>query len=282
MEIGATTRLIALLGDPVDHSFSPTFQNAAIRGAGLDAVYLALRCDADRFPDLLRALVAAGGAGNVTVPHKRRAAELVEDATGAVRRTGACNTFWPEGGRVLGHNTDVAGFSAAARVLIGSPAGARVLVLGAGGAARAAVAALLDDRADAIHLLNRTVASAESLRKDLDPRGRRVAVVPDASGIRREGYDLVVNATPLGLQRDDAAPLAFNAVSRIGAVLDLVYRPGGTAWVREARQRGIDASDGSEMLLRQGAESFRCWFGREPPLETMRHALDSAAVHRSG
>lgn len=282
MRIGAATRVIALLGDPVLHSLSPAFQNAAIRAAGLDAVYLALRCDAARVGELLTTLVEAGGAGNVTVPHKRRAAAVVEDATGAVGRTGACNTFWGEGGRVLGHNTDIEGFSAAARDLIGSPAGARVLVVGAGGAARAAVAALLDERADAIHLLNRSAATAEELCRMLDPRGRRAVVVEDRVALRREGYDLVVNATPLGLRADDPAPLGFDDVGRIGAVLDLVYRPDGTAWVHDARRRGIHAADGAEMLLHQGAASFRCWFDREPSMATMRASLEAATAKASG
>ena len=273
MQIGPRTRLIALLGEPVEHSLSPRFQNAAFRAEGLDAVYVALECNASSFAGLLTGIVGAGGAGNVTVPHKRRAAELVEDPTGIVGRTGACNTFWGEGGRVMGDNTDVEGFSAAARQLIGAPAGARALVLGAGGAARAVVVALLDDRADAIHVFNRSAAPAESLRQGLDPRGRRVAVIGVAEALRREGYDLVINATPLGLRPDDPLPLRFDAVGRIGAALDLAYRPGATAWIAEARRRGIPAGDGTEMLLQQGAASFRCWFGREPPLEAMRSAL---------
>lgn len=276
MQIGAATRLIVLLGDPVAHSLSPAFQNAAIDAAGLDAVYLALRCDAGRMPGLLEGIAGGGGAGNITVPHKQRAAELVEDATGAVTRTGACNTFWAEGGRTLGHNTDVEGFAGAARGLIGSPAGARVLVLGAGGAARAAVAALLDDRADAVHVLNRSKPTAEALRDALDPRGRRVTVVQPTADLRREGFDLVVNATPLGLHPDDPAPLRFDAVGRVGAALDLVYRSGGTRWVAAAQRRDIPATDGTEMLIQQGAASFRRWFGREPPLKIMRQALEDA------
>ncbi len=273
MEIGAATRLIALLGDPVDHSLSPAFQNAAIRAAGLDAVYLALRCGADSVAALMPAIARAGGAGNVTVPHKQRAAALLDAPTPAVEKTGACNTFWLEAGRLHGDNTDIEGFAAAARSLIGSPAGARTLMLGAGGAARAAVLALVRDRADAVDVLNRTPGRAHSLRDALDPGGRRVTVLTDPAAPGREGYDLVVNATSVGLRSDD--PPAFDPTLpvRVGAVLDMVYRAEPTPLVAAAREAGIPAADGREMLLHQGAASFRRWFGREPDLAAMRAAL---------
>jgi shikimate dehydrogenase len=274
MEPGPAPRLLALLGDPVAHSLSPRFQNAAIRAAGVDAVYLPLRCDADHFEGLFRGIAAAGGAGNVTLPHKTRAAALLDAPTKAVQRTGACNTFWPVDGRIHGDNTDVEGFARAARRLIGSPAGARVLVLGAGGAARAVVLALMDERADAIHLLNRTPGRARAVAETLDPRGRKVLVVEGgARGVEREGYDLVVNATSLGLAGDDPLPLALDLPARVGAVLDLVYREDGTPWVAAARDRDIPAADGLEMLVEQGAASFRRWFDREPDVGVMREAV---------
>jgi shikimate dehydrogenase len=267
-------RLIALLGDPVEHSLSPRFQNAAMRAAGLDAVYVPLRVDAAAFEGLLAGLAGAGAGGNVTLPHKARAAARVEVRTPAVDRTGACNTFWVEGGRLHGDNTDIEGFSGAARSLIGAPAGARALVLGAGGAARAAVWALLESRADSIHVLNRTPGRARSLRDALDPRGRRVTVPESRDDLRREGYDLVVNATSLGLHESDPPPLDLELPARVGAVLDLTYRPGTTAWVQAARAAGVPAADGREMLIRQGAASFRRWFGVEPDLAAMRAALE--------
>jgi shikimate dehydrogenase len=273
MTPSADTRLVALLGDPVAHSLSPRFQNAAFQSARVDAVYLPLRCDANRFDGLFRGIAGAGGAGNVTLPHKTRAAALVDQATPAVERTGACNTFWVKDGRVHGDNTDVDGFVGAARRLIGAPAGARVLVLGAGGAARAVLLALMQERADAVHLLNRTSGRARAVAEALDPRGRRVTVLDGPDGVEREGYDLVVNATSLGLDPADPQPLSLDRPVRVGAVLDLVYREGGTAWVEEARRRGIPAADGHEMLLHQGAASFRRWFDREPDLAVMRAAL---------
>lgn len=273
MHLDADTRLVALLGDPVEHSLSPVFQNAAIRAASLPAVYLALRCSG-AFDGLLLGIARAGGAGNITIPHKTRAATLVDVATHAVETTGACNTFWLENGSIHGDNTDVDGFAAAARTLVGAPAGARVLVLGAGGAARAAVLALMQGRADAIHVLNRSPDRGRALREVLDPAGRRVSVVEQPEAVRREGYDLVVNTTPLGLKPDDPAPLDVHAPVRVGAVLDMTYGSRPSALVTAARATGIPAADGREMLLQQGAASFRRWFGRDPDLDVMRDALE--------
>lgn len=272
MDVDAHTRLIALLGDPVEHSLSPAFQNAAIRAAGIPAVYLALRCSGT-FDGLMLGIARAGGAGNVTIPHKTRATALLDVPTPAVEKTGACNTFWFEDGGIHGDNTDVAGFTAAARTLVGAPAGARALVLGAGGAARAAVLALLQGRADAVHVLNRSTDRAQELQAALDPAGRRVGVIERPGAIRREGYDLIVNATSLGLQPDDPAPLDLDAPVRVGAVLDMTYGRAPSALVAAARAAGIPAADGREMLLQQGAASFRRWFGRDPDLEVMRDAL---------
>jgi shikimate dehydrogenase len=269
----ATTRLIALLGDPVGHSASPALQNAAFRAAGVDGVYLALRCAAADFPHLLAGIARAGGGGNVTLPHKERAATLLDLPTAAVRRTGACNTFWEERGSICGDNTDVTGTLAAIRTLIGAPAGARVLLLGAGGAARAVLCALLDGRADAIVLANRTLDHATTLREIFDPSGRRVRVAKDLAELRREGFDLLVNATSLGLRPDDPLPLDLSGVRRAGAVLDLVYGPRPTPWVAAARARAIPAADGREMLLHQGAAAFERWWSMPAPLDAMRAAL---------
>lgn len=272
-EIGPTTRVVALLGDPVAHSLSPRFQNAAFRAAGVDGVYVALQCGAAHLPGLLLGLAAAGGAGNVTIPHKEAAARLVQEPTDVVLRTGACNTFWLENGRVRGDNTDVAGFAAAARALVGGLDGARVLLIGAGGAARAALDALLSAPAESVVLLNRSPERAEALRGHFEPAGQRVRVADGPASIREDRFDLVVNATALGLHGGDPSPLDLRVARGVGAVLDLVCAAGGTAWVREARSLGIPAADGTEMLLQQGAAAFERWWGRPAPVEAMRAAL---------
>ncbi|MDX1567506.1 MAG: shikimate dehydrogenase [Longimicrobiales bacterium] len=270
--VTAHTRVLCLLGDPVEHSLSPVMQNAAILETGVDGVYVALRCDDEQVPSLMTALARAGGAGNVTLPHKERAATVVDVPSDAVRRTGACNTFWGVDGKIHGDNTDVEGFQRALQAFLQEePAGSRVLVLGAGGAARAILVGLLDDGVDEVLLLNRTVERARAVARRIG--GERVRVAPGPSAVEGESFDLVVNATRLGLSPDDPLPLDLDGVGDLGAVMDLVYGEGGTPLVRIARERGIPATDGAEMLVRQGAVSFERWWERHAPVDVMRRAL---------
>jgi shikimate dehydrogenase len=274
----ARTRVFGLLGDPVSHSLSPRFQNAALRALGLDGVYVAMRCAAPEMPGLLLGLAGAGGGGNVTVPHKELAARTVERRTETVEATGACNTFWLEDGRVCGDNTDVEGACSAVRAVLGrSAAGASVLLLGAGGSARAVLHALAMDGAERIVILNRTPSRAEGLMAR-GGRGRTsVSVAASADELSGERFDLAINTTSLGLEEGDDLPLAIDGPIAFDAALDLVYAPGGTRWVREIGGDGRPAMDGTEMLLMQGAASFRRWWGMEPPVDAMRAALAEGA-----
>jgi shikimate dehydrogenase len=276
--IDAGTRLVALLGDPVRHSLSPLMQNAAFAEAGVPGVYLALRIGAVALPEVLRAIALADGAGNVTVPHKQAAAAAVDRATDAVRRTGACNTFWSESGQVWGDNTDVAGFRAAARSLLNGSrlGGARVLLLGAGGAARAVLAALEDDGATEVAIVNRTPARAEALAAAFSSGPLAIRTVADPSRLRGERFDLAVNSTSLGLRPGDPLPLPVDLLE-IGAGLDLVYSADGTPWSRALADAGIPGADGLEMLIGQGAAAFQRWWDRPAPVQAMRQALAGSA-----
>lgn len=280
--VTARTRLFVLLGDPVAHSYSPEIQNAAFRAMGLDGRYLALRCTEEDLPGLLRGVARAGGGGNVTLPHKGAALRAVDGATEAAVRSGAVNTFWLEGSRVSGDNTDVAGFRDALEALLEGPvAGCRALLLGAGGAARAAVVALLDAGGDRIEILNRTPERAEALRDAMGDD--RVRVLEGGSAELAEGrWDVLVNATSLGLREGDPLPVDPEALTKVPAVLDMVYRPRGTALVRRATELGLAAEDGGEMLVRQGGASFLRWWGREAPLAVMRDALARAREGATG
>lgn len=271
----AATRLFALLGDPVSHSLSPRFQNAALQALGLDGVFVALRCSADDLPGLLRSIARAGGGGNVTVPHKALAAATVDRPSEAVLRTGACNTYWLEDGAIHGDNTDVAGVLQAVTALLGRPsAGTRVLLLGAGGAASAAVCALADAGAERIVIANRTVERAHALAERFRAPGVRIDVAGSVDALANERFDLAINSTSLGLKPADPLPLDPDAPGpQVGAALDLVYSPNETRWVHAMRARGLPAADGKEMLIGQGAAAFRRWWGVEPPLDVMRAAL---------
>jgi shikimate dehydrogenase len=269
--LGAGTRVFAVLGNPVAHTLSPDIQNAAIRAAKLDAAYVALRVASDDVAGVMRTLAG----GNVTIPHKGTAAEALDRATARVKHTRACNTFWTDGKRLLGDNTDVIGFAVALRLLLDDVSGARVLIAGAGGAARAALYALLEEGADDITVIARSRARRKELGQVAGRRKRRVQVVASAKKVRGEGFDLVVNATPLGLKDRDAAPIHLEQLGGVRAVFDMVYRPSGTRWSRHAAAAGIPAIDGKEMLIQQAAAAFEIWWGMDAPIKQMRAAMDS-------
>jgi shikimate dehydrogenase len=269
------TRVLALLGDPVEHSLSPVIQNAAFREAGVDGVYVSLRCEAPDLVGFMHGLGRAGAGGNITLPHKEKAASFLDERSEAVRRTGACNTFWGIDGRVFGDNTDVEGFRRALRHFLGRPPeGFRVLLLGAGGAARATLVALLDDGVEDVLLLNRSTERARAVARRIG--GKRVRVAEAVQAIDDGIFDLVVNATRLGLEAEDRLPVDLSRVARAGGVLDLVYRPAKTAFVQSAEDLGIRAVDGGEMLVQQGAVAFERWWDVPGPVDAMRRALATA------
>jgi shikimate dehydrogenase len=272
--VTSRTRVFALLGDPVQHSLSPVVQNAAFQEAGVDGVYVSLLCRGEDLQGFIRGIGGAGGGGNLTLPHKERAATVVDHPSDAVRRIGACNTFWEEDGKIHGDNTDVEGFRRALREFLGrSPEGYRVLMIGAGGAARASLLALLEDDVKEVLISNRTTERARAVARRIG--GERTRVADTINEVRGESFDLVVNTTRLGLAQDDPLPFDLTLLDRAGAVMDLVYGPNGTPFVHAARDLGIKATDGGEMLVQQGAVAFECWWGTEAPLPAMKEALDA-------
>ena len=269
MMITGRTRTFAILGDPVTHSLSPVMQNAAFRALGLDAVYIPLRCEPSEVPGLMMALARNGGGGNVTIPHKGVAAATVERPSSWVRAIAACNTFWCDDGDpgVHGDNTDIEGILAAVDRL-DAPDGPW-LVAGTGGSARA-VAAAACERGVALAAISRDTTRQAGFQS-WATHSLGVRIVEPAE------CRVVVNATPVGLAREEADPVALETLPRVEAVLDLVYASGRTGFVRRARARGLSAEDGREVLVRQGAAAFTRWFPElQPPVEVMRSAVNGA------
>ncbi|MFQ5746865.1 MAG: shikimate dehydrogenase family protein [Gemmatimonadota bacterium] len=266
------SRRFVLLGDPVAHSLSPVLHEAAFGALGEDAEYAAVRVGAAELAEAMR--IGVDG-GNVTVPHKRRAADLLDVRTEAVRITGACNCFRLEAsGQLWGDNTDVEGFRQALHRLPEARLGGRaVLVLGAGGGAAAVVAACIAVGARRVAIVNRSPDRARALARRFAGSGSEVDLVSRGDA-RREAWDLVVNATSLGLRAADPLPMRLDA-SRVRAAFDLVYGRDGTAWTRHARESGIPVSDGLEMLIQQAGLSVQRWLDRTPPLEPMRRAVET-------
>ncbi len=270
------TGLVALLGDPVSHSLSPRMHHAAFEALGLDLRYMPFRVEAAQFPEALRGLRALGAVGaNVTVPHKERAFALADEVSPESVRCGAVNAVVFDRGRAVGHNTDG---RAIREVLegLGAPEGP-ALLLGTGGVARAAAGALADRGADPVFIAGRDLEKGKNLVRELVSRGVRAnfEVVPlDALP---GNCSLGVHATSLGLPENPLPPPLLEAMLRAlregGTLLDLVYAPGGTPLVAAARRRGLNAQDGTEVLLRQGAASFTLFTGKAAPLGAMARAL---------
>jgi shikimate dehydrogenase len=260
---------LVLLGHPVAHSASPRFQNAALRSAGIPLTYEALDVAPEQLDETLRALAAERAAGNVTIPHKEAIYARCAVRTAVAERAAAVNVFWHENGRLHGDNTDVAGVEVMAKALLqGNCDGARVALVGAGGAAAAVLCAVEGWHGASVKLYNRHMPRAHQLA------ARFAAFTTPASSLSDalDGATLVVNATPVGMS-GSAFPVAIDELPGGAAVFDLVYKPEETAWVRAAREAGHRAADGEGMLLEQGARAFERWFGREPDRGAMWRAM---------
>ena len=260
---------LVLLGHPVAHSASPRFQNAALRAARIPLQYEALDVSVEQLDAALQALALVNGAGNVTIPHKETVAARCVRLTPLAERCGAVNVFWHEDHALCGDNTDVAGVDVVATALLQKrTAGARVALIGAGGAAAAVLCAVERWEGAQVRLYNRHMPRAESLARRFSGFTQ---VVPHIEDAVRDAA-LVVNATPIGMH-DDVLPVPVELLPEAASVFDLVYRPTETAWVRLAREAGHRAADGEGMLLEQGALAFRRWFGREPDRGAMWRAM---------
>ena len=236
--------------------------NAAFRALGLDWTYELLDVELAELPKAIAQLRAPDvGGANVTIPYKQAVMEQLDGIDPEALRARAVNTIVNDRGRLVGSNTDVAAIRAAVDEVGVEPRGANVVILGAGGSARAAAVAL-----EGAHL---TFASRHP--DDVDVPGHLVAWDDPALHTLTHNAHLLINATPLG--RRDEMPLRPAALPSAGAVVDLVYVTGGTPLVRKSRSLGLRTVDGWGILLAQGARSFEMWTGRQPPLDVMRETL---------
>jgi shikimate dehydrogenase len=244
-----------------------------MRELDLDAVYVGLLAWEELVESLMRSVSRLGGGGNVTVPYKTLAADSLDHPSETVTSTGACNVFWWEEDRGLcGDNTDVEAFQGAAEALLGSGlVDKRVLLLGAGGAARAVAYACGRAKVEGLDIANRTLSSAVSLADELGGAVPIQAV--DLNELESGCYDLVVNATSLGLAPSDPLPVIPRSLDS-KALLDLVYGHDGTPLVRAAREAGMRAEDGRRVLVEQAAASFERWFRLDPPREVMYRTVE--------
>ena len=270
------TRVVGVIGDPVVHSLSPTLHNAAFEALGLDWVYVAFPVPRGRGADAVAAVPALGLAGlNVTMPHKEDVPGACHELSADAAALRSVNTvvLLPDG-RTLGDSTDGPGFlDALADEAIGV-AGRSILVLGAGGAARAIV--LARGRAGAAVTVAARRPDAAEAAAALAPGGRAVPI----GAVDPSPFAVVVNATPLGMSGGDPLPVDPGSLHTGHTVVDLVYHPADTPLLAAARAQGAAAVNGLGMLLHQAARAFTQWTGEPAPLEAMRAAVTTALAAR--
>lgn len=269
---------LGVLGWPVAHSRSPAIHNAALAALGLNGWrYQLLPVPPALFEQTTRSLAQSGFIGaNVTIPHKHAALALATQASDAARQIGAANTLtFAADGTIAAENTDAPGLIAALARVPHMPARPRVLILGAGGSARAAAWALREAGASEVSIWNRTPERASALAHDLGVRAVR----------RPVPADLLVNCTSVGLHEDHVQRsatdgeefnqllLTFDQVGEYSHVVDFVYRPGSTQLLAAAKAHGAGTVDGLEVLIAQGALSLESWTGRKAPVQVMRQAV---------
>ncbi len=272
-------KLLYILGHPVAHSLSPAMQNAALRALGLDYEYRIMPVPPEDLEKRINELKDLSVAGfNVTIPHKIAVLSLLDELDETASVVGAVNTVVNSGGHLRGYNTDSPASTRVLREAYGDLAGCRVVILGAGGAARA-VASGLAPYAEWIIVLARDEAKAESLARDV--RGRTGVEIRggDIGGAGKilSSADILVNATPVGMSPHwGMSPIEADILHPGLLVFDLVYNPERTRLLRDAESAGARTIGGIAMLVYQGTEAFRLWTGREAPEALMMRAARNA------
>jgi shikimate dehydrogenase len=264
----AETELYGIIGNPVRHSLSPIIHNGAFKRMGLNAVYLAFEVK-----NLKEAIVGIRGLGirgvSVTIPFKTEVISLLDVVDDVARRIGAVNTILNEGGRLIGYNTDWTGAVEALEEKV-DIRGKKVVLLGAGGSARA-IAFGLKERGCQVIIVNRSEERSELLAKELG-----LIHWPPSSIEELEG-DIVINTTSVGMFPDvSETPFAKVVLKKGMMVMDIVYRPLWTKFLQEAEQRGCVTIDGLEMLVHQGAAQFEIWTGKKPEIGQIKEDLRQA------
>ena len=278
------SKVLGIIGFPIGHSISPMFQQAALDYCGLDATYQAWEVPPQQVGEFIRGLRSPGTLGiNVTVPHKEAVIPHLDEVDDWAAEAGAVNTIVNREGRLSGHNTDGYGFLRALREGGNfNPGGRRVLVLGAGGAARGVVLALLREGVGELIIANRTLPRAERLVRLAQDRGVKSQVIPlswHELALAAVQAELIVNCTTIGMAHGPdpmGAPLLRHQIPPTALVYDLVYNPLETPLLREATRAGAGVLGGIQMLVYQGAASFEMWTGQPAPVSVMLAAATRA------
>jgi len=279
--ITGSTRICGIIGDPVEHSMSPVMHNAAFEALGLNYVYLPFRVHREGLKAAISGMRALNIAGlNVTIPHKMAVIPLLDKLDLLAGRIGAVNTIANENGELAGYNTDASGFLQALRAQGVESEGKRIVILGAGGAAKG-ISFILAEAGASLVILNRTLYRAKELASQIaqDCQRKMEAMTLNEANLKRafDRADILVNTTSVGMTPDvDRSPVPGNLLGSRLVVSDIVYNPLETRLLREAKAAGARTIDGLDMLVWQGALAFEKWTGQKAPFEIMKQAAIKA------
>ena len=268
------TNTYAVIGDPIDHSLSPNIHNAAFRHLELDHTYIAYRIPNGELSAGIDALKAIKIAGfNVTIPHKIEMMKFLDDMDTTCKVIGAVNTVSNEDGKLKGYNTDMIGFLDPIKKRNLAIKDSQVMLLGAGGAARAIITAMIKEKARKITIVNRTIENANKLAEFAKKIGGNVDVVSlqEVNELISE-HKFIINSTSIGMN-NEPSPISTENIGKDSIVYDIVYQPINTDLVKKSKENGATIIYGYEMLLSQAARAFEIWHKIEPPYDAMKKAL---------
>jgi len=264
-----------IIGDPIDHSLSPAIHNAAFTTLGLNCSYIAFRVQENQLKSSMDSLRAINiGGFNVTMPHKVTVLNYVDGSDKIVEMVGAANTINNEGGKFYAYNTDVVGFIEPLRQRKIDLNGYEVLILGAGGAARAVAIALSQEKGvSKINIFNRDIDRSTYLENIINKLGIETNIISQ-NDIQKIAFrsNLIINTTPLGMKNEQSL-IKTSSISNESIVYDIVYKPIETRLLENAKTAGAQVIYGYEMLLEQAIASFKIWFRIDPPIESMKKVL---------
>ena len=283
--ITGKTKTLAVIGNPVSHSLSPVFQNAAIEAAGLDYIYTAFPVADGKLEAAINGMRAMEISGlNVTIPHKERVMKYLDSIDRDAEILGAVNTIVNKDGVLTGYNTDVKGFVGGMKEKGFEPKGKKTVLLGAGGAARAIIWGLIQEGVASITIGVRNVPKARPLVEYFS-KYMEITLLDWSTAefeAALEKTELLINATPLGMcpYVEAMPPVNWDKVPKGILAYDIIYTPAETLFLKTAREHGCETLNGEAMLVGQGAESLRLWTGIEPDTEVMKKALRQALEER--
>ena len=279
MNITSKTKTLGIFGYPISHTLSPAMHNAVIKALGLDMVYLPFEVKPPNLKEAINGIKSLGIIGvNITIPHKESVIRFLDDISEEARLVGAVNTIVNKDRKLVGYNTDGSGYMASLKEELGfNPKSKRIIIIGAGGAARGILAALATQKPKSITVANRTLSRAVSLIKAFkgkfrDTRFEAINLDDNMLKMSFNSVDLLINTTSVGMKQGKTLKIPLETLPKIAIVSDIIYNPLETLLLKKAKKFGLTTHGGLGMLVHQGARSFKLWTGMDAPMNVMRKA----------